>query len=52
MIEGKRPERVLVKNDSQIVTCPVCGNQFNVSADARRTTCQKCSASINWGLGR
>lgn len=52
MIEGKRPERVLVKNDSQTVTCPNCGKSFTVPDKARSALCPHCNQITNWGLGR
>lgn len=52
MIEGKRPERVLVKNDLQIVTCPACKKEFTVPDKARNANCPSCGQSTNWGLGR
>lgn len=49
MIEGKRPERVLIKSDSQTVSCPACSKQITVSHDAKQATCS-CGQLINWGL--
>jgi len=49
MIDGKRPERVLVKNNAQTVQCP-CGHEFTAISDTRVATCPKCAETVNWGL--
>lgn len=50
MIDGKRPEKVLIKNDLQTVSCPGCGNTFQVSSEVRQTNCPICGTRVNWGL--
>ena len=52
MVDGKRPERVLMKSDHQTVSCPGCGKAFDVPAKQYNAVCPHCQAKVNWGLGR
>ena len=51
MIEGVRPERVLVKSEYQEVICPHCGKVHQVSAGKTMLTCN-CGQVVNWGLNK
>jgi CDGSH-type Zn-finger protein len=46
---GKRPEQVLIKGETQTVSCPVCHKSITVDSRTRQATCS-CGQSINWGL--
>jgi endogenous inhibitor of DNA gyrase (YacG/DUF329 family) len=50
VIEGKRPEQVLVKSDRQTVKCPNCGKTFDAPADRRDMDCPNCGQHVNWRL--
>jgi hypothetical protein len=45
----KRPERVLMKGDSQEIQCPTCKTPMVVPSNHTSAVCG-CGQSINWGL--
>jgi ribosomal protein S27E len=48
-MNGKRPERVLIKGETQTVNCPDCGKSITVDSRTTQIACG-CGQSINWSL--